>query len=114
MQTTQIGNRAEQAAAEYLDQAGYEIIDRNWRRRDCEIDIVARKNSAIHFVEVKYRATDIAGSGIEYIAHDKLRQMSYAAERWVSERGWRGEYMLAAVEVSGSDYEITSFVDCIV
>ncbi len=111
MQTTQIGNRAEQAAAEYLDRAGYEIIDRNWRRRDCEIDIVARKASAIHFVEVKYRATDVAGSGIEYITHNKLHQMSYAAERWVSERGWRGEYMLAAVEISGETFAITAFID---
>lgn len=111
MQTTQIGNRAEQAAANYLERADYEIIMRNWRRRDCEIDIVARKASVICLVEVKYRSSDVAGSGIEYIAHDKLRQMAYAAERWVSEHGWRGEYMLAAIEVSGEHFEVTAFVD---
>lgn len=111
MQTTIIGRRAEQAAAEYLRQHGYGIIDRNWRRRECEIDIVARKSDSVYLVEVKFRMTDGNGSGIEYIGPSKLRQMAYAARRWVSENDWQGPYTLAAVEVSGRDYEVTAFID---
>lgn len=113
MQTTNIGRAAEQAAAEHLGRLGYEVIVRNWRRRECEIDIVARKDGTIHFVEVKFRMNDDNGSGIEYIGPKKLRQMEYAARRWVAEHDWRGEYVLSAIEVSGAGYEVTAFVDTI-
>ncbi len=113
MQTTAIGNRAEQAAVEYLERLGYIIVARNWRKRVCEIDIVAQHFGTVHFVEVKYRATDQAGSGIEYIMHKKLRQMAFAAECWVQDNKWRGEYVLAAIEVGGETYDVTEFVDCI-
>ncbi len=113
MQTTYIGRAAEQAAAEYLERQGYVVVDRNWRRRECEIDIVASRNGALRFVEVKFRMNDETGSGIDYIGHKKLRQMAYAASRWVAEHRWNGEYMLAAIEVSGATYEVTAFIDCI-
>lgn len=113
MQTTKTGNRAEQKAAEYLDRLGYAIVDRNWRRRDCEIDIVAIKDQAVYFVEVKYRHDDYAGSGLDYITPQKLRRMAYGASRWVQENRWKGEYQLAAIEVGGEMYEVTSFVDAI-
>lgn len=113
MQTTYIGRRAEQAASAHLQNLGYDIVDQNWRRRECEIDIVARKQDCVYFVEVKFRMTNAAGSGLEYIGPRKLRQMSYAAERWVAERHWNQEYVLAAIEVSGPGYEVTDFIDCI-
>ncbi len=114
MQTTTIGNRAEQVAVEYLNRLGHTIINRNWRRRECEIDIVTNLSGAVYFVEVKYRVSDTAGSGMEYITHSKLKRMRYAAERWVAEHDWRGEYMLAAIEVSGEAFEVTDFVECII
>ncbi|MBQ0166200.1 MAG: YraN family protein [Treponema sp.] len=51
--TRQIGNEGEDTAAAYLQQNGYAIIDRNWRTRRGEIDIVAEKDSFIVFAEVK-------------------------------------------------------------
>jgi len=113
MQTTFIGSRGERVAAEYIEKLGYQVLDRNWRRRECEIDMVACKNNTAYFVEVKYRHSNIAGSGLEYITPAKLRQMAYAARRWVAENRWTGEYVLAAVEVSGETFEVTAFIDCI-
>lgn len=112
-QTTLIGNKAEQVAAEYLTRADYTILARNWRRRQCEIDIVACKDNSVYLVEVKYRQTDIAGSGLDYITSQKLKQMAYAANRWVTENNWLGEYTLAAIEVSGDAFEVTAFIDSI-
>lgn len=109
--TTDIGNRAEQKAADYLAHRGFEIVGRNWRRRDCEIDIVAKKIGAVFFVEVKYRSDDRSGSGLEFITQQKLRRMAYGASRWVQEHHWRGEYQLAAIEVSGDGYDVTAFID---
>jgi putative endonuclease len=110
--TVQVGNRAEQAAAEYLVRAGFEIVCRNYRRPHCEIDIVARRAAAIFFVEVKYRRDDHFGGGFAAIAHDKLRHMARAANTWVRENRWNGEFMLAAVEVSG-DYQVSELIEIV-
>jgi putative endonuclease len=100
-------------AASYLCQQGYTILQQNWRRRECEIDLVARKDRGVYFVEVKYRATDQAGSGLEYIRPQKLQQMAYAARRWVAEYGWTGDYALSAVAVSGRDFVVSDFIECL-
>ena len=107
------GRTAEEAAANYLVRLGYEIIDQNWRRRSCEIDIVARKGEVIYFVEVKYRQNNKQGSGLEYITPAKLKQMTFAATMWVAENNWNADYNLAAIEVAGQEYEITEFIDSV-
>ncbi len=104
------GHLAEEYAAEYLKGRGYEIIGMNWKTRLCEIDVIASKDKAVHFFEVKYRKNDLAGSGLEYITSAKLRQMKFAAQMWVQENEWEGDYSLGAIEVSGPGFEITSFV----
>ena len=113
MSTVSVGGRAEQAAAEYLTRIGYEIVELNYRRPHCEIDIVARLEDCIYFVEVKYRATDQFGSGFDYIAAQKLQHMQRAAQTWVRNRRWRGEYVLAAIEVAGQDFEVLDFIETI-
>jgi uncharacterized protein (TIGR00252 family) len=105
-----LGKEAEEEVAEYLSRLGYKIIDRNWNTKWCEIDIVAKKSDCIYFVEVKYRASDTAGSGLEYITTKKLQQMKRAAESWVLLNDWEGEYVLSAAEVTGPELNI-EFVD---
>lgn len=99
------------AAAQYLRDLGYQIIEQNWRTRYCEIDIVASKDKAMYFVEVKYRSTDRQGTGFDYITPQKLRQMSFAAELWASTHRWQGAYQLMAVEVAGEQYKITTIIE---
>jgi putative endonuclease len=111
--TTFIGKRAEEVAADYLRAQGFTVFGQNWRQRDCEIDIVAGKDRVIYFVEVKYRSSDVAGSGLEYIGRDKLRRMAYAARRWVHAHNWSGEYVLSAIEVSDESFAVTGFIDSI-
>lgn len=113
LHTVAVGNRAEAAAAAYLARAGYEILTRNYRKPHCEIDIVARKAGVVYFVEVKYRADNHFGGGLEYIGHIKLRHMVRAAETWVHENHWRGEYTLSAMEVGGPGFEVLEFVESI-
>ena len=111
MTTFDTGRQAESAAAEYLKKRGYAIVAQNWRTRWCEIDVIAQKGKVVYFCEVKYRLTGRQGGGLEYITPQKLRQMSFAAEAWVHLSGWKGEYQLAAIEVSGPGFEITNFVE---
>jgi uncharacterized protein (TIGR00252 family) len=110
-QTTTTGNRAEDAAAVYLSQNGFSILERNWRTRWCEIDIVAKRGQVLYFVEVKYRSNSAQGSGLAYITPSKQKQMRFAAEFWVASNGFGGDYELAALEVGGVDFDVTEFVE---
>ena len=104
------GQKAEDAAVVYLKESGYKIVDRNWKTRRCEIDIIAQKEKIIYFVEVKYRSSDSQGSGFDYITPKKLHQMELAARSWVEINRWTGEYTISASEVSGQDFAI-EFID---
>ena len=80
MTTRQIGDKGEQAAADWLTARGHEIVARNWRTRYCEIDIVSVKGEVLYFTEVKYRKNDDFGDGLAAITAKKQRQMRFAAE----------------------------------
>lgn len=101
MTNYQHGHDAEKVAAAALQKQGYKIRDINWRTKYCEIDIIGEKKNVMYFVEVKYRQNDNQGQGIDYITPKKLEQMAFAAEIWVTNNKWNGDYELAAVEVSG-------------
>ena len=94
-----------------LEQQGFEIIDRNWKTKVCEIDIVAQNRDTIYFVEVKYRSGQAQGSGFEYIADQKLRRMNFAAEVWCQNFDWNGDYRLTAAAVSGPDCENIEIIE---
>lgn len=104
------GNKAEEAVAEHLQSRGYKIKDRNWKTKQCEIDIVAEKDGCIYFVEVKYRSNTSQGSGFDYITPAKQRQMAFAADYWVAQNRWEGEYVLSGAEVLGSSY-VVEFIE---
>ena len=105
IKTTELGRKAELAVANLLEQAGFEIIDRNWKTRVCEIDVIAEKDNIIYFVEVKYRSSIAQGSGFEYIAAQKLNKVNFAAEVWRQSYNWNGDYRLMAAAVTGSGCE---------
>jgi Holliday junction resolvase-like predicted endonuclease len=98
------GHSAEVRAAEYLKSHGYKVKELNWKTKYCEIDIVAEKDKAIYFVEVKSRKNSKQGFGLDYITPSKLRQMRFAAEMWVSNNSWPGEYQLAAIGIDGEEF----------
>lgn len=106
MNSVMTGSQAEQAVAEELSRQDYEIIELNWRTKFAEIDLVAKKDKAVFFVEVKYRHSSAAGDGFDYITAKKLRHMQRAAEAWVLAHDWQGEYQLLAVAVSDNYQQI--------
>ena len=86
MTTRQIGDKGEQAAADWLTARGHEIVARNWRTRYCEIDIVSVKGEVLYFTEVKYRKNDDFGDGLAAITAKKQRQMRFAAELFLADK----------------------------
>lgn len=94
-----VGHGAEVRAANYLKTQGFSILELNWKTRYCEIDIVAKKDQRIYFVEVKYRRNSKHGYGLDYITGKKLRQMSFASEMWIHEHSAGLEYQLAIISI---------------
>src|SRR5947209_412303 len=80
-----IGSRGEQLAAEHLERLGYEILDRNFRTRWGELDIIARDGPTLVFCEVKARRLDGSGrSPFESLHTAKRAQVRRIAGRWLS------------------------------
>ncbi len=111
MSTTGTGHKAERAAANYLEMRKFKILEMNWRRPRCEIDIIATKGNVVYFVEVKYRRNDAQGGGLDYITDAKLQRMRRGSQLWVANTKYVGEYQLAAIEVAGRDFVVEHFID---
>lgn len=82
----QIGKWGEQAAADYLSQRGYQILDKNARTPYGEIDLVAALEGLTVFVEVKARTTRSFGLPEEAVTPRKLAHMRASAEFYATER----------------------------
>lgn len=103
----EIGDFGEDIVCQYLTRnKGMSILDRNWKNRYCEIDIVAKKDSVIYFVEVKYRKSERYGDGFEAINDRKLTKIAFAAEYWVTAKSWQGDYQLLVASVNPNGVEI--------
>lgn len=81
----ELGRAGEERAAEELSRRGYRILDRNWRCRSGEIDIVAGLGSEIVAVEVKTRSGTAYGHPLEAIGEAKLRRLWRLARLWARE-----------------------------
>lgn len=80
------GTRYEQLAAQHLEEQGYQILERNYRCRQGEIDLVARDGKYLVFVEVKYRADGRAGYGMESVDPRKQRRIIRTAQWYLYEK----------------------------
>jgi putative endonuclease len=80
-----LGAKGESLAAQWYEDNGYEILDRNWRRREGEVDLIVRRQKTVVFCEVKTRSSDRFGSGAESVLEAKQRRIRRLAARWLSE-----------------------------
>lgn len=81
-----LGNRGEKIAAKFLRKQGYRIIEKNYHSRLGEIDIVAKENESIVFVEVKTRCSTDFGLPEEALSYDKRRRLSKLALGYLAHR----------------------------
>lgn len=97
-----IGDVGESAASTWLESKGYEIVERNWKTKFCEIDIVALREEVLYFVEVKHRKTKAQGGGVAAITDRKLRQMRFAATLYLTKSDIQ-DAQLAVITTTGVD-----------
>ena len=77
------GARGEALAAAYLEQRGYTVLERNYRCRTGEIDLIARQGNRLAFVEVKTRKNALRGEPREYVTAAKQRRLHSAAMHYL-------------------------------
>ena len=82
--TSDLGGHGERIAAVYLSDAGLRVLDRNWRCREGELDIVAREGDALVFCEVKTRRGIGFGHPVEAVTPTKQRRLRLLAQRWLA------------------------------
>jgi putative endonuclease len=92
-----LGRYGEMLACEFLARRGYKIIDKNFRTRGGEIDIIAREGAVLIFVEVKTRTNNKFGEPEEAIDFYKQNKLAKTAE-----------YYLAYRDAPETDYRIDS------
>jgi len=79
-----LGKAGETLAAEYLRQSGYTILERNYRSRSGEIDIIAKQGKTLVFAEVKTRKSASFGSPAAAVTLKKQAQISRVAQEYLA------------------------------
>jgi putative endonuclease len=95
-----LGDLGEDLAAEHLRWLGYEVLDRNFRCRRGEIDLVCRRRGEVSLVEVKTRAGGGHGTPFEAVDEHKQRAMANTVAEYRAASGWRGQVGFQPVAIS--------------
>lgn len=102
----QVGDSGENRAVQYLVGLGHTLVERNWKTKRCEIDIVTIYEDTIYFTEVKYRKNAQSGTGFEAVTKAKLKQMTFATEYYqATHPKVPKQQRLAVISITGDAFE---------
>ena len=105
--TIATGARSEQLAVTFLESRGYLIVERNFKTKIGELDIIARDRDILVFVEVRSRANDDFGSALDAVHAEKRQKVSRMAQQYIA---WRRPAFEAArfdvVAITGEHVEL--------
>ena len=95
----ELGKKGEEVALNFLRKKGYEILELNWRHRKAEIDIIARVDEVLIFVEVKSRSSDYFGRPETFVDTKKQQLIADAASVYMEEIGHEWEVRFDIISV---------------
>ena len=85
------GSHYETRVAAFLQKQGFQILEKNYRCRSGEIDLIARDGRYLVFVEVKYRSSRHAGTALEAINWRKAEQVRHVAAFYLYQKRYPEE-----------------------
>lgn len=110
----QTGDIGENLAAEFLVTQGFKVVERKYRWRKAEIDLIVQRKDWLIFVEVKTRSSDAWGEPESFVSDLQRRLIYDAAEEYIFTRDWQGNIRFDIVSVKpGTPPEIVHFEDAI-
>ncbi len=106
MKRKELGATGEKLARDFLKKRGYKILATNYRCREGEIDIVARKKDCLVFVEVRTKSSSIFGSPEESVTLAKKEKLVSSALNYLSEHkdlpeSWRIDFVAVELDQNG-------------
>lgn len=107
------GNEGEQLAADFLIKKGFIVIERNYRYKHSEIDLIVQQGNWMIFVEVKTRSSSDFGYPEEFVDYKKKRKILEGAEHYIFETDWQGNvrYDIVSVRLKEGQTEIVHIED---
>ena len=109
---TELGREGEALATKYLQEHGWRILERNYRHRRAEIDLIAVHENLMIFVEVKMRTGTGFGMPEDFVDEKKARTVMEAADHYIIETGWQGDIRFDIIAIlKGKAMEIRHFED---
>ena len=101
--TKVIGDKGEQRAVDFLIAKGYEIVQRNYRYKRAEVDIVASKDKWLIFVEVKLRKNNLYGQPETFVSEKKVNLVHQAATIYIEDNCWKGHLRFDIISICGDE-----------
>lgn len=107
------GTEGERAAADYLIAKGFEILQRNYRHKRSEIDLIVKRDNWLIFVEVKLRSSARFGHPEEFVDRKKEKKVLEGAAHYLQESNWSGNvrYDIVAISLNHRGTEILHIED---
>lgn len=95
----ELGQEGERLAAEYLQDEGWKIVERNYRHGHAEIDLIALNNDLLIFVEVKIRTNTAYGMPEDFVTEKQAENILKAAGQFMQEKDWNGNIRFDIISI---------------
>lgn len=93
------GKLAEELAADWLVSKGYEFVEKNYRHKHAEIDLIMKHQGLLIFIEVKFRSGTGFGFAEEFVDSHKKKMVVKAADQYIFEKDWHKDIRFDIVAV---------------
>lgn len=112
-QHNDLGKIGEEKAIDYLENIGFTILDKNWRYKKAEVDIIAQKGNLLIAVEVKTRSSLIFGEPQNFVSSKKIKLLAEAVNKYVISKDLdvNVRFDIIAVHLHNSDFKIEHLED---
>jgi putative endonuclease len=109
----ELGKRGEDIAKDYLENKGYQILKMNWRHKRAEIDLIAKHDGTLVFIEVKTRSSVDFGQPEDFVDWKKEKQLEFASLFYMEENNHEGEirYDIVAITFESRDSYIVNHIE---
>ena len=104
----ELGALGEALAVEFLQKNKYKIVERNWRFKKAEVDIIAQKNNVLAIVEVKTRSSNYFGNPQDFVNQKKIKLLVEAVNEYVNAKNLDVEvrFDIVAITKSQNNFDI--------
>lgn len=108
MKKSETGRRGEEIALEWLQDRGFQLLDRNWRSGHKELDLVMESAQRVHFVEVKTLVPPVLVQPFEKVDTAKQARLAAAASHYIAARhvGKEVQFDVVSVILDGDRTEV--------